>query len=114
MKCFSLLATCLARARQVALPSVPIPLQSPDADVIVELQSVFAEAFARGGYEERLHYGAPRVLASHRPTSNGPQSLPRPRCRTTSESPLIILLHSLEAAESTCAGTSELTFKVLV
>lgn len=47
------------------LPPVPIPLYAGDADVIVELQSVFTEAFARGGYEERLHYGiAPRVRLS--------------------------------------------------
>lgn len=49
-----------------ALPPIPFPLQAPDADVIVELQSVFAEAFARGGYEETLHYGAaPRARLSH-------------------------------------------------
>lgn len=41
------------------LPPVPIPLHQPDADMVVQLQDVFAEAFARGGYEERLHYGAP-------------------------------------------------------
>ncbi|HEX7379504.1 MAG TPA: DUF4058 family protein [Pirellulales bacterium] len=47
------------------LPPVPIPLYAGDADVIVELQSVFTEAFARGGYEERLHYGiAPRARLS--------------------------------------------------
>jgi hypothetical protein len=45
-------------ARQ-PLPAMPIPLKAPDADVIVELQPVFAEAFARGRYERRLHYGAP-------------------------------------------------------
>ncbi|HEX7378976.1 MAG TPA: DUF4058 family protein [Pirellulales bacterium] len=31
------------------LPAIPIPRHLPDADVIVELQSVFSEAFARGG-----------------------------------------------------------------
>jgi hypothetical protein len=47
------------------LPPIPVPLHSPDADVIVELQNVFAEAFARGGYEERLHYsGPPRARLS--------------------------------------------------
>jgi hypothetical protein len=45
-------------ARQ-PLPAVPIPLKAPDADIIVELQPVFAEAFGRGRYERRLHYGAP-------------------------------------------------------
>lgn len=47
------------------LPPIPIPLCPPDADVIVELQSVFTEAFARGDYEERLHYAAaPRARLS--------------------------------------------------
>lgn len=41
------------------LPAVPIPLKSPDADIIVELQPVFAETFARGRYERRLRYSAP-------------------------------------------------------
>ena len=41
------------------LPPIPIPLKAPDPDVIVELQPVFTEAFARGRYERRLHYGAP-------------------------------------------------------
>jgi hypothetical protein len=42
-----------------SLPAIPIPLKSPDPDVIVELQPVFTEAFARGRYERRLHYGTP-------------------------------------------------------
>ncbi|MGH7135299.1 MAG: DUF4058 family protein [Pirellulales bacterium] len=41
------------------LPAIPIPLKSPDPDVIVELQPVFAETFARGRYERRLNYAAP-------------------------------------------------------
>lgn len=41
------------------LPALPIPLKAPDADIIVELQLVFAEAFARGRYERRLRYDAP-------------------------------------------------------
>jgi hypothetical protein len=41
------------------LPAVPIPLKSPDVDVIVELQPVFAETFARGRYERRLRYRSP-------------------------------------------------------
>jgi hypothetical protein len=41
------------------LPSIPIPLKSPDPDLIVEVQPVFAETFARGRYERRLRYGAP-------------------------------------------------------
>lgn len=41
------------------LPAAPVPLKAPDPDVIVELQPVFAETFARGRYERRLHYTAP-------------------------------------------------------
>lgn len=41
------------------LPALPIPLKAPDMDIIVELQPVFAEAFARGRYERRLRYDAP-------------------------------------------------------
>jgi hypothetical protein len=47
------------------LPAVPIPLNPPDADVIIELQPIFAEAFARGRYDRRLRYSAaPRARLS--------------------------------------------------
>lgn len=52
------------RVRQ-PLPAAPIPLKPPDPDAIVELQPVFAEAFARGRYERRLRYSAaPRARLS--------------------------------------------------
>lgn len=41
------------------LPAAPIPLKAPDADIIVDLQPVFDEAFSRGRYDRRLRYGAP-------------------------------------------------------
>jgi hypothetical protein len=41
------------------LPAIPIPLKSPDPDVIVELQPVFTETFQRGRYERRLRYERP-------------------------------------------------------
>lgn len=41
------------------LPAVPVPLNPPDADLILELQPIFSEAFARGRYERRLRYSAP-------------------------------------------------------
>lgn len=41
------------------LPAIPIPLAAPDPDLIVELQPVFAEVYARGRYERRLRSGAP-------------------------------------------------------
>lgn len=47
------------------LPAVPIPLNPPDADLIIELQPIFAEAFARGRYDRRLRYSAaPRARLS--------------------------------------------------
>ena len=41
------------------LPAIPIPLKAPDPDLIVELQPVFTEAFARGRYERRLRFAKP-------------------------------------------------------
>ncbi|HJT31909.1 MAG TPA: DUF4058 family protein [Pirellulales bacterium] len=41
------------------LPAIPIPLKPPDPDVIIELQPVFTEVFARGRYERRLRYAKP-------------------------------------------------------
>lgn len=47
------------------LPAIPVPLKSPDPDVIVELQPIFAETFQRGRYERRLRYSAaPRARLS--------------------------------------------------
>ncbi|MBI2809082.1 MAG: DUF4058 family protein [Planctomycetes bacterium] len=42
-----------------ALPSVPVPLRSPHADVIVDLAAVFATAFERGRFGRRLRYDRP-------------------------------------------------------
>jgi uncharacterized protein DUF4058 len=38
------------------LPKLPIPLKSPDADILVSLQSAFAETYRRGPYGRRVHY----------------------------------------------------------
>ena len=52
--------------RQV-LPSIPIPLRAPDDDVVVDLQTVFREAFRRGRYGRSIRYGrAPGVLLNER------------------------------------------------
>lgn len=44
---------------QAALPSVPIPLRSPDPDLIIDLQEVYRTTFERGQYPRRLRYKAP-------------------------------------------------------
>jgi hypothetical protein len=41
------------------LPTMPIPLKSPDADVFVELQAVFRQTFQRGRYGRSLRYDRP-------------------------------------------------------
>jgi hypothetical protein len=38
------------------LPKIPIPLKSPDADIIVSLQEAFAETYRRGPYDCRVRY----------------------------------------------------------
>jgi hypothetical protein len=39
------------------LPVLPIPLRTPDPDVLIDLQSVFQAAFELGDYDESLRYG---------------------------------------------------------
>ena len=41
------------------LPSVPVPLLLPDADIVVDLQALFATAFDRGRYAKSLPYDRP-------------------------------------------------------
>ena len=38
------------------LPTLPIPLRTPDADILVSLAEVFQTAFARGRFERRIDY----------------------------------------------------------
>jgi len=38
------------------LPAIPIPLASPDPDIIISLQKVFSTAFDRGKYERAIDY----------------------------------------------------------
>jgi hypothetical protein len=38
------------------LPGVPIPLRTPDEDVVLDLAAAFADAYDRGRYRRRLHY----------------------------------------------------------
>jgi uncharacterized protein DUF4058 len=44
---------------QRPLPKLPIPLRSPDADLIIDLGEVFAQTYERGRYARRLRYGEP-------------------------------------------------------
>lgn len=41
------------------LPLIPVPLLAPDADVTLDLQSVFTGAFDSVGYERALDYARP-------------------------------------------------------
>jgi hypothetical protein len=41
------------------LPRLEIPLKSPDADAVVDLQEVFDSAFDQGGYAETVDYEQP-------------------------------------------------------
>jgi hypothetical protein len=57
------------RRRQVAavypwrlsdrLPPIPIPLSAGDADVTLDLQTIFASSYERAGYEQSLDYDRP-------------------------------------------------------
>lgn len=41
-----------------ALPSVPVPLDPPDPDTMLDLQAVFNSVYDRAGYDYSLDYGA--------------------------------------------------------
>ena len=44
------------------LPTIPIPLRSPDADIHIDLAQVFNVAYQRGRYARSLPYGqAPKA-----------------------------------------------------
>jgi hypothetical protein len=40
------------------LPKMPVPLRSPDPDVMIDLQVIYQTSFDRARYGRRLHYGA--------------------------------------------------------
>jgi hypothetical protein len=41
------------------LPSIPVPLLSPDPDASLDLGAVVASVYERAGYEDRIDYGEP-------------------------------------------------------
>lgn len=41
------------------LPRLPVPLKAPDADLVIDLQAVFATAYDRGRFARRLPYQGP-------------------------------------------------------
>ena len=41
------------------LPRIPIPLRSPDVDVVLDLSAAFAAAFDNAEYDRSLPYGTP-------------------------------------------------------
>ena len=44
---------------QDRLPPIPIPLEAPDPDVVIDLQEVYSTTFARGPYDELVRYDQP-------------------------------------------------------
>jgi Protein of unknown function (DUF4058) len=44
------------------LPAIPIPLRNPDADVVIDLATVFTTAYERGRYARSLRYDKPPNL----------------------------------------------------
>ena len=50
-----------------ALPTVPVPLRPPDADCMVNLQTVFATAYQRGRYFPAINYKAKPPVAVEMP-----------------------------------------------
>lgn len=54
-----------ARTLREKLPRVPVPLASDDADIVVDLQSVFDRAYEDGAFERQVDYVLePRVALS--------------------------------------------------
>ena len=47
------------------LPKIPIPLEEPDPDVVLDLGELFALAYERGRYERLIHYERPLDLPLH-------------------------------------------------
>ena len=45
------------------LPTIPIPLRAPDADVLTDLAQVFTLNYDRGGYDRSLPYGEPAPIS---------------------------------------------------
>jgi hypothetical protein len=44
------------------LPIIPVPLLAPDADISLDLASVFSTAYHRGRYERSIDYAVPLEL----------------------------------------------------
>jgi hypothetical protein len=45
------------------LPAIPIPLEAPDADVVIDLQHVFTTTFDRGPFDQLVRYDEPVGIA---------------------------------------------------
>jgi hypothetical protein len=61
------------------LPSIPIPLEPPDADVHVDLGALFATAYERGRYGRLIDYSRPLDLPLRPRTRSGLKESHRPR-----------------------------------
>lgn len=47
------------------LPKIPVPLEEPDPDVVLDLGELFTLAYERGRYERLIHYERPLDLPLH-------------------------------------------------
>jgi hypothetical protein len=44
------------------LPTIPVPLMAPDADISLDLATVFNTVYQRGRYERSIDYSSPLEL----------------------------------------------------
>ena len=44
------------------MPTIPVPLKAPDADVALDLAALFASAYERGQFAKLVDYAAPMPL----------------------------------------------------
>lgn len=46
------------------LPSIPIPLEAPDPDIVIDLHEVYATTFERGFFDQLVRYDKPLGIAT--------------------------------------------------
>ncbi len=63
-----------------SLPTIPIPLLSPDPDIPLDLAELFATVYHRGHYERSIDYQAPLIL----PLAAADRTWAEERARSTS------------------------------
>jgi Protein of unknown function (DUF4058) len=63
------------------LPIIPVPLLAPDADITLDLASVFSTAYQRGRYERSIDYAVPLELPLSADDRTWAEELARKRLR---------------------------------